>query len=100
MFLLSESVAVKLAMEKSGLSQAGFAKSIGRSQAQVSKYISGDSKPTTKIYIHCMNIISSSEHSDGSLPALINEVSKLNEEKHLHMRRALIEMIKAYRLGC
>ncbi|MCA0952148.1 helix-turn-helix transcriptional regulator [Shewanella chilikensis] len=98
MFLLSEPEAVKLAMKKSGLKQADFAKKIGKSQAQISKYISGYSKPTTKIYIHCMNIIRSCEQGDGSLLDLMNEVSGLDGEKHEHMRHALIETIKAYKL--
>jgi len=97
MFLLSEPEAVKLAVEKSGLKQSDFAKTIGRSQAQISKYISGDSKPTAKIYIHCMNIVNSFEYGDGSLLELINEISSLDGEKHKHMRHAVIEMIKAYK---
>ncbi|WP_338593694.1 helix-turn-helix transcriptional regulator (plasmid) [Shewanella khirikhana] len=97
MFLLSESEAVKLAMKKSGLNQHDFAKKIGKSQAQISKYISGDSKPSTRTYIHCMNIITSSGPSDGSLLNLMHEVSMLDGEKHEHMRNALIATIKAYR---
>lgn len=97
MFLLSEPEVIKLAMKKSGLKQAGFAKKIGKSQAQVSKYISGDSKPSTETYIHCMNIINSSEQGDESLLDLINEVSRLDGDKHKHIRNALVEMIKAYK---
>lgn len=97
MFLLNESEAVELAMKRSGLKQSEFANKIGKSQAQVSKYISGDSNPTTSVYIHCMNIIGSHEQGDGGLLDLMNEVSKLNSDKDKRMRQALIGMIKAYK---
>lgn len=97
MFLLSESEAVELALKVSGLKQSEFANKIGKSQAQVSKYISGNSNPTIPVYIHCMNIIGSHEQGDGGLLDLMNEVSKLNSEKDKSMRQALIGMIKAYK---
>lgn len=97
MFLLTEAEAVKLAMRISGLRQSKFAKKIGKSQAQVSKYLSGESKPSTSVYIHCMNIIGAHEQGNGCLLDLINEVSKLNKDKDKDMRQAIIGMIKAYK---
>lgn len=99
MLYLKESDAVRLAMEKSKLNQRDFAKKISKSQAQISKYISGESKPSSTTYIRCMNILSDHSKGDGSLLDLINEASELSGEKHLGIRSALIEVIRAYKSG-
>ncbi|EAQ65268.1 hypothetical protein MED121_18545 [Marinomonas sp. MED121] len=96
MNLLSESDVVKLALKKSTLSQKDFSKKLGKSQAQISKYISGESNLSAKTYIHCMNILSQLENDDDSLILLLKETSRLKGEKHKEIRKALIDLIKAY----
>jgi transcriptional regulator with XRE-family HTH domain len=96
MFLLKESEIVNLAMKRTGLNQAEFSKLIGKSQGQISKYLSVASKPTSKIYIHCMNIISKNSEISNNYLDLLFEVSKLEDEEHSTIRSALLEMINAY----
>jgi len=96
MFLLNESEIIKLAKEKSGLNQSDFSKLIGKSQGQLSKYLSGASRPTHTIIIRCVNILESSVEEDGSLLNLMIEISKLDGEKNIDIRKALLATIKAF----
>lgn len=98
MFLLSESEIINLAMKRTRLNQAEFSNLIGKSQGQVSKYLSGASKPTSKTYIHCMNIISKNSGINNNYLDLLFEVSKLEDEEHNAIRSALLGMINAYNL--
>jgi len=96
MFLLNEPEIVNLAMKRTKLNQAKFSKLIGKSQGQVSKYLSGASKPTSEVYIHCMNIISKNPEINSNYLDLLFEVSKLEEEQHNDIRAALLGIINAY----
>lgn len=94
---MNESEIVKLALESSGLSQQEFAKSIGKSQAQVSKYLSGKSGLSAKLLIHLMNIIRQSNDAKGEIYHVLAEVLELNADEDKGIRAALLQTIRAYK---
>lgn len=97
MLFFSESELIKLAIEESDMKQAEFARVIGKSQAQVSKYLSGSSKPPDDIIIRCMNIVVNKKSDKSNLLLLLFEISKLGDDHHREMRAALLSMITAYK---
>lgn len=96
MLVISGPEIVKLAMSKTSLNQRGFAKLIGKSQAQVSKYITGSSDIPGDVNIHCMNIITGKEPDKDSHIELLVKVIQLNGEENKALRRVLMEMILAW----
>lgn len=94
---MNESEIVKLALDLSGLNQQKFAKSIGKSQAQVSKYLSGKSGLSVKLFIHLMNIIRQSNDEKGEIYHVLAEVLELNADEDKGIRVALLQTMRAYK---
>lgn len=97
MFTIDHPEMIKLAMKKSGLNQDEIARRIGKSQAQVSKYLNKASIPPEDAIIHFMNIIASYPPDEGHFFELLMQVYTLNGEQHKEFRVALTKTICAYR---
>ena len=96
MFAINHPEMIKLAMKKSSLNQQEIAKKIGKSQAQVSKYLNRTSMPPEETIIHLMNIIASYPSDDSHFFELLTQVYTLNGEEHKDLRVALAKIIHAY----
>lgn len=96
MFTLVSPELIQLAMRISDCNQKDFSTMIGRSQAQISKYLSGKSEIPAEVSIRCMNIIRQVEPEKDSHIELLFRVSVLNDERHQPLRRALMEVIRAW----
>jgi transcriptional regulator with XRE-family HTH domain len=58
---------VQRARHASGLSQANFAKKMGKSQGVVSRYEQGHVSPPGEVLMHCMHILEkNSQHAEGT----------------------------------
>ncbi len=95
--IMMESEIIREAYRASGLSQIDFAEKIGKSQAQISKYLSGTSSPKKETIIHCVNILKKESPNESDFFNLLFEVLELKEEKHREFRFALTKIIKAYK---
>ncbi|WP_283160744.1 helix-turn-helix domain-containing protein [Serratia proteamaculans] len=84
-------------MQIMGMNQRDFSREIGKSQAQVSKYLTGKTDIPDEIKIHCMNILSNHNSTGSSMEELISEVLTLQGDMHNEIRGALMNVISAYR---
>lgn len=89
---------IKEAMHLSGHKQHDFSKLIGKSQAQLSKYLSGKTEIPASVIIHCMNILRRYNQTGHSTDALFLEILELKGEEHRPIREALMSMIAAYKI--
>lgn len=96
MFTIDHPEMIKLAMKKSGLNQQEIAKRIGKSQAQISKYLNKTSIPPEDAIIHLMNIIASYPPDEGHFFELLMQVYTLNGEQHKDLRIAITKIIHSY----
>jgi len=96
MLLLTGPEIVNLAMKKLALNQRNFSKLLGKSQSQVSKYLTGSCDIPGDVSIRCMNIISNTGLESDSHMELLFKVLKLQGEESRPLRRALLEMINAW----
>ncbi len=96
MFSIDHPELIKLAMKQKGLNQTGLAHLIGKSQAQISKYLNQTSIPSDAVIIRIMNIISESPPEDGHFFELLRLIYTLNGEQHKNLRIALTKTIDAY----
>ncbi|MNO73202.1 hypothetical protein D3C76_641630 [compost metagenome] len=83
-------------MKKKALNQREFAQEISRSQAQVSKYLSGNCEIPGDVIIRCSNIIMCSSPEPDNHIELLLKVNQLQGDEHLAIRRALMGMINAW----
>jgi len=91
---------VKKARHISDMTQSQFAKSLGKSQGEVSKYETGTVRPPADIYIHCMNIIADKSNARSpSLDILLNELqlSGIDAPEHSMARRLIMGIIEGVR---
>lgn len=96
MLILTGPEIIKLAMKKSSLNQRDFSSLIGKSQSQVSKYITGNSEIPGEVNIHCMNIITTSEPDNESHTELLVKVMQLHGENNKALRKVLLDIIEAW----
>lgn len=88
---------IKRAMTTKRMNQQKFSREIGKSQAQLSKYITGKTEIPSSILIHCMNIIQERNAGEASAEGLLYEVVMLDGDTHQEIRDALMKMIIAYK---
>ncbi|AUU99608.1 hypothetical protein PUATCC27989T_05198 [Phytobacter ursingii] len=96
MLVLSGSEIIKLAMNKTELNQHDFSILIGRSQSQVSKYLTGKSDIPSDVNIQCMNIIKNIKPDKDSHMELLIKVIQLQGDDNKALRRVLMELILAW----
>ncbi|MCL2893745.1 helix-turn-helix transcriptional regulator [Brenneria sp. MC1SB4.1] len=84
-------------MQATGLKQRDFSEIIGKSQAQVSKYLSGKTEVPDYVNIHCVNIIREHSQLGSSVEELLFEIQGLEGEEHRSIREALMGVISAYK---
>ncbi|MGE6315693.1 helix-turn-helix domain-containing protein [Shewanella baltica] len=99
MLFVESSELIKLAMSRASLNQAGIAKKIGKSQAQVSKYLAGLSTPSQEVIIHIVNIISECEADDVKPLDIFIQIHQLDPESDHDLLTALMRMVKAYKVA-
>jgi len=97
MMFTSSSGLVRKAMQATGLKQRDFSELIGKSQAQVSKYLSGKTEIPGRVKIHCVNILKEHSQKGSSVEELQFEILELEGEEHRSIREALMGMISAYK---
>ena len=97
MNLLSDPDFLVRAKKAKGMNQNDFSKEIGKSQAQLSKYLTGKTKIPNDIFIHCTNIIRKHNSSSAGVEDLLYEVLMLDGDAHSDLRDALMKMIIAYK---
>lgn len=97
MSLIETSELIKTAMARSSLNQSEFAKEIGKSQAQVSKYLAGSSIPNKDTFIRIMNIIASYQPDQISHIDILIQMNNLDSVRDHELFVALLGMIKAYK---
>lgn len=97
MIFKSSSGLIRKAMQATGLKQRDFSELIGKSQAQVSKYLSGKTEVPGCVKIHCMNIIKKHSQKGSSVEELLFEIQDLEGEAHRSIREALMGVISAYK---
>ncbi len=96
MALINDPELIKRAMSLKGTRQHEFAREIGRSQAQLSKYLSGKTSIPADVSIHCMNILRENNNTECGVEELICELMALRGEVHKEIREALMKVIRAY----
>ncbi|WP_375751998.1 helix-turn-helix transcriptional regulator [Vibrio sp. HN007] len=89
---------VRKALSFSNLNQEDFSKTLGKSQSQISKYLSEKSLPPSDTLIHCMNIIET--HKDKTTTEtpyqiLLTKVQKLEGSQNSHICEALLGVLNA-----
>jgi transcriptional regulator with XRE-family HTH domain len=97
MTLIETSDLIKIAMTRASLNQREMALKIGKSQAQVSKYLAGTSIPSKDTIIHIMNIISSHQADHINHIDIYLQMSQLDAVKDHDLFAALMGMIRAYK---
>lgn len=96
MLLLNGPEVINLAMRKLALNQKQFSILLGKSQSQISKYLTGCCDIPGDVCIRCMNIIADAGiENDGHIELLLKAL-KLQGEGSRPLRRALLEMINAW----
>lgn len=83
---------VKKARQKRGVTQVEFAKGLGKTQGEVSKYERGIVDPPSHIIIQCMNILEGGI-AEMPTPSVANIIEKLTDgfdAPNYAMARALI----------
>ena len=96
MLILTGSEIVNLAMKKQTLTQKQFSSLLGKSQSQVSKYLTGSCDIPSDVSIRCMNILMNADLDSDCHMELLFKVMKLQGEGLRPLRRALLEMISAW----
>jgi transcriptional regulator with XRE-family HTH domain len=97
MLFTEPSELIKLVMSRRSMTQNRIAKLIGKSQAQVSKYVSGTSVPSKDTIIHLMNIISESDAGHINPLDIFLQIHQLDPDRHRDFLTALMAMVKAYK---
>lgn len=90
---------VRKALLISELNQEDFSKKLGKSQSQVSKYLSKKSMPPSDTLIHCMNIISAYEDKTSTetpYQMLLDKVQKLEGSQNSHICEALLGVLNLF----
>lgn len=85
------------AMAENNMNQMEFSNEIGKSQAQLSKYIAGKTKIPHDVFIHSMNILRRHNIRELTIEEILYEVMTLDGESHREIREALMKMIIAYK---
>ena len=85
---LKPSQIIREARKKIDKNQEDFAKYIGKTQSVLSRYETGQVKPSADIIMHCMNILNSDSSTDD-IEQIIAKIRTLDGEQHLQIRRAL-----------
>lgn len=85
------------AMAAKNMNQLEFSNEIGKSQAQLSKYIAGKTKIPHGVFIHAVNILKKHNISELAVEEILYEVMTLDGESHREIREALMKMIIAYK---
>lgn len=97
MSFIEPSELIKAAMIRSSMNQRELAKKIGKSQAQVSKYLAGTSVPSKEAIIHIMNIIASHQPDKINHVDIFIQINQLDPVKDHALFSALMGMINAYK---
>ncbi|KFX11864.1 hypothetical protein N6P31_22035 [Pectobacterium betavasculorum] len=70
---------------------------MGKSQAQLSKYLAEKGSIPAEVMIRCMNILKEGNFPEPGVEELIYELISLKGDAHKEIREALMKVIRAYR---
>lgn len=99
--LTSPSDIVRKARRCRGLTQTAFAADIGRSQAEVSRYESGQIDPPSAVLLQCLEVLGyTRREQDVSAQELGDRIKReLGPDSKQSLRSAIWQMLNAAQIG-